>query len=136
MHGSWAKTPRRNRSRRAAALLIAVGLVGAAAAGCVPGQKFPGTLAPGYSRLSVMNKTPWNCEVAIEPAQAGLTPTPTDLRARIGPDKEYTWDLIPGRYKLSATKLDPPVTGFTEMYDADAGKDRQWPLLDVLGRSR
>ncbi len=112
-----------------AALLLAFASVLAAVAGCARPQ-YDGKLRPEYSRLTVVNRTAWRCEVRVEPAEATSADPPCRIRSILSSDQQYTWDLPAGTYKLTASRLMPPRKSFSTIYQADPGKHRRWPLLD------
>jgi len=113
-----------------AACVIAAAVAGGLA-GCNPGGPYDGSLGPGYSRLMVTNQTSWQCGVSIERIDKKADSPTTDILVILRPEEVYTWDLAAGRYRLSATKLDPPTTGFSKVYDAQPGARFVWPLLDL-----
>jgi len=105
----------------------------AAAPGCGPDTSYNGQLGGGFSRLTVENQTPWNCEVTVQRSDTGCGAAPAGLRAQIRPGEQFRWDLCEGSYHLRATKLDVPVESFTKSYIAKPGKELVWPLIDVGG---
>ena len=110
------------------AALLAAGL-----AGCQPETTYTGQLAPGFSRLTVLNQTPWRCHVTVQRADAGCGLAPAGLWAEVRPGEEFRWDLCRGSYRLKATKLDLPTESYTKSYEAKDGKELVWPLIDVAG---
>ena len=130
MNGSWAK---RKRSRRCA-LIGCVIAAGAVFAGCNPAGSYDGSLASGQSRLMVTNQTSWQCGVSIERLDKKPRSAAAEILVILAPNEEYTWDLPAGKYRLAATKLDPPTKGFSKTYDAKPGIHRVWPLLDLSKR--
>ncbi|MHC4717036.1 MAG: hypothetical protein ACYS5V_08715 [Planctomycetota bacterium] len=110
--------------------MLAAGVV-LGLSGCDPSTTYNGQLAPGFSRLTVDNRTSWRCEVTVQRADAGCGLAPALLRAAINPGEEFRWDLCEGSYRLRATKLDTPVESFTKCYDARPGKHLVWPLVEL-----
>ena len=132
MNGAWGRKRKKNNGRGYRAALAGC-LLAALLAGCEPPAVYDGTLARGQSRLTVVNQTPWQCGVSIERTDKAAGPRPTRLIATLGPEEQYIWDLAPGDYRLTATKLLPPLKGFTRHYSFRPDTYRIWPLVDLAG---
>ena len=115
--------------------VVMAGCLAALLAGCAKSRMYDGKLAPGMSRLTVENRTPWSCEVTVTPEGSGGDRF-TDVRAFLDPRDRYDWDLVPGRYQLRARKAVPPVKGFSQPYEARPNVDAVWPLLDLTQHRR
>jgi hypothetical protein len=110
--------------RPVAAAMILVGVL----AGC--GSSVDGRLDRNCSRLRVVNDSPWDCAVTVEP-RSDQTKVQQKVDGIIPPGREVTWDLLAGKYKVYATKLEPPTRGFSEDHDAVAGKEFIWSLTKL-----
>jgi len=128
MNGASAK---RTDGRTVGVAAVLAALLAAGVAGCKPDTTYTGQLAPGFSRLTVANQTPWRCEVTVQRADVRCGLAPAGLRAEIRPGEDFRWDLGQGSYELKATKLDLPVESFTKCWQAQSGKELVWPLIDV-----
>ncbi len=120
MNGKWA-----NKLLRAALVPATIVLV-SAMGGC---QRYDGALNPACSRLTISNETPWSCEVRVE-AQAtkGRPDFVEEITTILLPGERYTWDMLAGKYKLYAMKLEPPFMGYSKEYEASPGSSFIWPL--------
>lgn len=116
---------------RALAVTLAVGL-----GGCGTPTTYDGTLASGFSRVTVDNRTSWRCEVDIHRTDVRLGMAPAGLKAVLDPGQAFRWDLGEGSYLLKATKLDGPVESYTKTWESKAGKELVWPLIELGDKSR
>jgi len=126
MNGWWAQKPNRCRPR----FLLCLVVSGAATlAGCRETREYDGMLPDGLARLTVVNQTPWPCDVGLKPRQKPPIQA-TTIRSRLAPGDEYTWDLMPGTYDITALRIGEPIKRLRKSYDAEAGIHCVWPLLE------
>ena len=94
--------------------------------GCSSTRTYDGALSANYSRLTVDNRAPWPCAVAI--TSANNNPNQSAVWANIQSQQSLTWDLIPGNYQLTAVTAQDAQ--FQTSYYAPPAAHRRWPIIN------
>ncbi|MBN1436001.1 MAG: hypothetical protein JW936_02905 [Sedimentisphaerales bacterium] len=125
MNGSLVKNLKTTNTVPALTLTIIVAAALALNLGCETTQTYDGRQSSDYARLTVENRTPWPCSVAITPADNHTNQSA--IWAEIQSQHSFTWELVPGNYQLNAVAQDGAQ--FQNAYYAQPNHHQRWPIM-------